>query len=51
MVTLALSAQQAEPVVFGAEHGSLWLSLEPEGAVTDGTRVLDPGNVYTEVYR
>ena len=51
MVTLALSAQQAEPVVFGAEHGTLWLSLEPEGAVTDGTRVLDPGNVYTEEYR
>ena len=51
MVTLALTAQQAEPVVYAAEHGSLWLSLEPEGAVTDGTRVLDPGNVYTEEYR
>ena len=51
MVTLALTAQEAEPVVYGMEHGTLWLSLEPEGANTDGTAVIAPDNVYTEVYR
>ncbi|MCV2490001.1 RcpC/CpaB family pilus assembly protein [Geodermatophilus sp. YIM 151500] len=46
LVTLAVTAAQAEAVVFGAEHGSLWLSLEPEGAAVDGTSVLDSATVY-----
>jgi pilus assembly protein CpaB len=46
MVTLALTAEQAEGVVFGAEHGSLWLSLEPDGADLDETEVITPDNVY-----
>jgi pilus assembly protein CpaB len=46
MVTLAVDAQDAETVVFGAEHGTLWLSLEPEGSETGGTRVVRPDNVY-----
>ena len=46
MVTLAVDAQDAETVVFGAEHGTLWLSLEPEGSQTGGTRVVAPENVY-----
>ncbi len=46
MVTLAIDAQDAEDVVFGAEHGTLWLSLEPEGSETGGTRVVQPDNVY-----
>jgi pilus assembly protein CpaB len=50
MVTLAVSAAQAEAVVFGQEHGRLWLSLEPDGADISHTRVLDPTNVYTEAY-
>lgn len=50
MVTLAVTAKQAEAVVFGAEHGTLWLSLEPAGARTDGTDVLTPGNLYGKVY-
>jgi pilus assembly protein CpaB len=50
-VTLALTAKDAETVVFGAEHGSLWLSLEPEGADTGGTRVIDPGTIYVGVPR
>jgi pilus assembly protein CpaB len=50
MVTLAVSAAQAEAVVFGQEHGKLWLSLEPDGADTSHTKVLDPTNVYTEAY-
>jgi pilus assembly protein CpaB len=50
MVTLAVTASQAEAVVFGQEHGRLWLSLEPDGAVTSHTKVIDPTNVYTEAY-
>src|SRR5690242_3384370 len=34
LVTLAVDAAQSEAVVFGVEHGSLWLSLEPAGATT-----------------
>jgi pilus assembly protein CpaB len=48
MVTLAVSAADAETVVFGAEHGSLWLTAEPGGAATGGTRVLTPTTVYGE---
>ena len=46
MVTLAVSAAQAEAVVYGIEHGTLWLSLEPKDAKTGGTDVLDAGNIY-----
>ncbi len=50
LVTLALTAQDAEAVVFGQEHGKLWLSLEPDAANTGGTTVVTPGNVYTTTY-
>jgi pilus assembly protein CpaB len=46
MITLGLRPEQAEAVVFGMEHGTVWLSLEPEGADPDGTEVLTPGNIY-----
>lgn len=48
MVTLAVTAAQAESVVFGVEHGTIWLSLEPEDADTSGTNVLDQNTIYTE---
>ncbi|WP_029433859.1 Flp pilus assembly protein CpaB [Blastococcus sp. URHD0036] len=48
MVTLAVVSRDAEQIVFGQEHGTLWLSLEPEGADTSGTQVLTQGNVYGE---
>jgi len=51
IVTLALTAKDAETVVFGMEHGTLWLSLETTGDDTSGTRVIDSGNVYTGVPR
>jgi pilus assembly protein CpaB len=51
MITLAVKAKDVETVVFGSEHGTLWLSLEPDGADTSGTRVLEPGTIYTEVPR
>jgi pilus assembly protein CpaB len=46
MVTLALTAPNAEKVVFGAEHGKIWLSLEPANAAVAGTRVVTERNVY-----
>jgi pilus assembly protein CpaB len=46
MVTLALNAPNAEKVVFGAEHGKIWLSLEPANAAVGGTRVLTEKNIY-----
>jgi pilus assembly protein CpaB len=46
LVTLAVAAGDAETVVFGVEHGTLWLSLEPEDASTDGTKITHQGNVY-----
>jgi pilus assembly protein CpaB len=50
MVTLAVSAAQAEAVVFGVEHGSLWLSLEPAGADTGGTEVITPDTLYGKAF-
>jgi pilus assembly protein CpaB len=50
MVTLAMRAEQAEAVVFGMEHGTVWFSLEPEGADTSGTEVITRGNVYSKDY-
>ena len=40
MVTLAVNAHDAETLIYGAEHGTLWLSLEPADAVVSGTRVV-----------
>jgi pilus assembly protein CpaB len=51
MVTLAVTASEAEAVVFGVEHGTLWLSLEPEDATTSGTEVITEGNIYGKVFR
>lgn len=46
LITLAVDAGDAETVVFGAEHATLWLSLEPAAASTDGTTIRHQGNVY-----
>jgi pilus assembly protein CpaB len=51
LVTVAVSAAQAEAVVFGAEHGTLWLTLEPKGAPVDGTSVLTPDSIYGKSLR
>jgi pilus assembly protein CpaB len=51
LLTLAVSSRDAETIVFGVEHGTLWLALESEGDETGGTRVLDPGTVYVGVPR
>jgi pilus assembly protein CpaB len=46
MVTLGLRPEAVEAVVFGMEHGTVWLSLEPEDVDTTGTEVLTPENIY-----
>jgi pilus assembly protein CpaB len=51
LITLAVSAAQAEAVVFGAEHGTLWLTLEPKDAPVAGTSVLTPDTIYGKSLR
>ena len=45
LITLATNSTNAEKIIFAAEHGTIWLSLEPAGA-TGTTRVLTKENVY-----
>jgi pilus assembly protein CpaB len=49
MVTVAVPARDAELVVFGMEHGTVWLSREPEGADTSDTTIVTQGNVYGDL--
>lgn len=46
LVTLALDAPSVERVVFAAEHGRIWLAIEPEEASEEGTGVQTRGTVY-----
>ena len=46
MVTLGLRPEAAEAVVFAMEHGTVWLTLEPEGVDPTGTEIVTPENVY-----
>ena len=48
IITMAVTAAQAEAVVYGIEHGSLWLSLESDEAATRDTGVLDAGAIYAK---
>jgi pilus assembly protein CpaB len=50
MVTLAVSAAQAEAVVFGVEHGTLWLTLQPDGADNGGTGVITPDTIFGRAF-
>lgn len=45
LVTLALDAPSVERVVFGAEHGKVWLSVEPAEAPEAGTKTVTRKNV------
>ncbi|MGY1671215.1 Flp pilus assembly protein CpaB [Geodermatophilus sp. SYSU D00710] len=49
LVTVAVPARDAELVVFGMEHGTVWLALEPEGADRSGTKIVTQGNVYGDL--
>ncbi|MCK6208947.1 hypothetical protein KZX45_00110 [Georgenia sp. EYE_87] len=46
MVTLALNAPDAEKLVYAAEFASIWLSLEDDEAIADGTRAVTRENVF-----
>jgi pilus assembly protein CpaB len=46
MVTLVSNGRNAEKIIFGAEHGKVWLSLEPSNAIGTGTRVVTEKSVY-----
>lgn len=46
LVTLALDAPSVERVVFAAEHGRVWLAVQPDEASENGTEVVTRGNVY-----
>jgi len=46
MVTLVSNSANAEKIIFGAEHGKIWLSLEPTNAIVAGTRVVTEKSVY-----
>ncbi len=46
LVTLAIDAPSAERIIFAAEHGRVWLALDPPGAPTDGTKVWTRGSIY-----
>ena len=50
MLTLAVTAAQSEAVVFGIEHGTVWLSLENEDADVSGTEVISPANIYGKAF-
>lgn len=50
MVTLAVNAAQVEAVVFGIEHGKIWLSLERADAQTGGTDVITPAKIYGKAF-
>ena len=45
-VTLALPPAGAQKLVFAAEHGSIWLSAEPDDASDAPLPVLTKGNLY-----
>jgi pilus assembly protein CpaB len=46
LVTLALDAPSVERALFAAEHGTVWLVLEPETAPEDGTQIQTIVSVY-----
>jgi pilus assembly protein CpaB len=50
MVTLAVTARQAEAVVFGMEHATVWLSLENADSSTSGTEVVTPDTIYGKAF-
>lgn len=46
LITMALTAAQAETVVYAAEHGTIWLSVEDPTTPKDGTRIVTSENFY-----
>jgi pilus assembly protein CpaB len=48
LMTLAVDVTQAERIVFAAEHGTIWLSAEPESANEGGSQLRNPENIYND---
>jgi pilus assembly protein CpaB len=46
LVTLALNDVDSERLVFAAEHGKVWLSIEPKDAPVGATKVVNVENVF-----
>ncbi|MHA6694893.1 Flp pilus assembly protein CpaB [Homoserinimonas sp. A520] len=46
MVTLARTTPDIETIVWGQEFGSIWLTIEPEGADESGSRSVNGGMVF-----
>jgi pilus assembly protein CpaB len=46
LITLAVDVEQAERIVFAAEHGTVWLTAQDEDTDQGGSTVRDPGNIY-----
>jgi len=46
LITMALGTHDAERLVFAAEHGTVWLSLQNDATATDGAAVVSEENVY-----
>lgn len=44
MITMALSANDAEQVVYAAQYGQIWLSLENKDSTASGTRIVTEKN-------
>jgi pilus assembly protein CpaB len=50
MVTLAVTAAQAEAIVFGVEHASLWFSLERDGTDIPDTEPVTADTIYGKAF-
>ncbi len=46
LVTLAVDAPSVERIVFAAEFGLIWLTVEPADAPEDGTKIVTRDNIY-----
>ena len=51
LVTLAVTAPEAEQLVFAAEFGFIWLTAEGPDASEEGTRIVTLSQVYVQVPR
>ena len=49
IVTLAVTAPNAERLVFASERGSLWIAKEPNDASEGGSKLVDRLNIWDEV--
>jgi pilus assembly protein CpaB len=48
LVTLAVDVDQAERIVFAAEHGTVWLTAQDEDTDESGSTVREPENIYRD---